>query len=284
MGTESKLNLAQRMLLIAAGADPLTKDVEVGFGNNKHKGISYAMVVNTVRNLCAEHGVLVIATVADFHEQEVTYNSGGTAYKLTVRMETSFINAENMEERLTIVTIGQGVDSGDKASGKAMTYARKHALSAAFMLATGDQEEEQVEPYRREAHGSVRNAGTGKSKRQQDKKRSQGDGQKGAPPPLPTERDMEEARGRLGAIYGPWAVTEAGQGSFEEAVVKGGPKTPADYEWCLKALTMLTKAFSPTDVSAVFRALDEGTDLQLDSPAAITKSVNKVTGGAPVEA
>ena len=53
---------------------------------------------------------------------------------LTVR----FVNVDKPEEYIDITTYGDGVDSQDKAPGKAMTYGDKYALLKAYKIITGD--------------------------------------------------------------------------------------------------------------------------------------------------
>ena len=57
-------------------------------------------------------------------------------------MSYSFVDVDTAEE-ITVKTAGEGLDSGDKAPYKAMTGALKYALLQSFLLATGDDPEEE---------------------------------------------------------------------------------------------------------------------------------------------
>ena len=61
--------------------------------------------------------------------------------KLTIflRIKTvyRFVNIDNPTEFIDVETFGDGVDSQDKAPGKAMTYADKYALLKAYKIETG---------------------------------------------------------------------------------------------------------------------------------------------------
>ena len=63
-----------------------------------------------------------------------------TKRNLYERIETTyrFINIENPDEYIDIVSYGDGIDSQDKSVGKAMTYADKYALMKAYKIVTGD--------------------------------------------------------------------------------------------------------------------------------------------------
>ena len=55
---------------------------------------------------------------------ETDYGTKNTLY-LRIETEYIFINIENPEEQVIIKSFGDGLDTGDKAPGKAMTYRRQ---------------------------------------------------------------------------------------------------------------------------------------------------------------
>ena len=57
-----------------------------------------------------------------------------------------FINIDNTEEFIDITTYGDGLDTGDKAPGKAMTYGDKYALMKAYKISTGDDPDKEASP------------------------------------------------------------------------------------------------------------------------------------------
>jgi len=57
-------------------------------------------------------------------------------------MNYSFVDASSGEE-LTVTVAGEGADTGDKAPYKAMTGALKYALLQSFLLASGDDPEDE---------------------------------------------------------------------------------------------------------------------------------------------
>jgi hypothetical protein len=56
------------------------------------------------------------------------------------RIETvyRFVNVDQPEEYIETTTFAEGIDTQDKGSGKAMTYADKYALMKAYKISTGD--------------------------------------------------------------------------------------------------------------------------------------------------
>ncbi|MGO9607791.1 MAG: hypothetical protein ACLQAT_31065, partial [Candidatus Binataceae bacterium] len=78
--------------------------------------------------------------------EEISYESAaarGDAVRMArVVMAYSFSDVDSGEEIVAKVA-GQGLDSGDKAPYKAMTGALKYALLQSFLLATGDDPEDE---------------------------------------------------------------------------------------------------------------------------------------------
>lgn len=137
--------LARRMLLVAAEVEHLTKDVEVSHSGARYKGVSHDQVVKTVRSALIKHGVLALPSVVSVRHTEVESNSGKIQQKTDVEVETTFINADKMDERVSVTTTGTGIDAQDKAPGKAMSYAKKYGLVFAFLLVTGENDEARPE-------------------------------------------------------------------------------------------------------------------------------------------
>ena len=65
-----------------------------------------------------------------------------------MRLETvyRFVNIEKPEEYIDITTYGDGVDTQDKAPGKAMTYGDKYALMKAYKIITGEDPDQNPSP------------------------------------------------------------------------------------------------------------------------------------------
>lgn len=55
-----------------------------------------------------------------------------------LKVKIRFVNLDNTSDFIETVAYGDGVDSLDKAPGKAMTYSDKYALMKAYKMLTGD--------------------------------------------------------------------------------------------------------------------------------------------------
>ncbi len=100
-----------------------------------------ADIAGTIGDLLAELGVVVIPRL-----EEISYESpasrGESSRMARVAMAYTFADVDS-GERLVAKVAGQGLDPGDKAPYKAMTGALKYALLQSFLLATGDDPEEE---------------------------------------------------------------------------------------------------------------------------------------------
>jgi hypothetical protein len=78
-------------------------------------------------------------------EKETQY---GVSKNMYLRIETTyeFVNIDKPDESITMTSYADGIDSGDKATGKAMTYSDKYSLLKAYKIATGDDSDKEASP------------------------------------------------------------------------------------------------------------------------------------------
>jgi hypothetical protein len=111
-------------------------------GRNELHDYSYvtaADIAGAVGDLFAELGVLVVPRLESISHEPLR---AGAEHVARVIMNYSFVDVETGEEITTRIA-GEGLDAGDKAPYKAMTGALKYALLQSFLLATGDDPEEE---------------------------------------------------------------------------------------------------------------------------------------------
>lgn len=140
---EWEMNIYEKMLKITEEVERVRKNLKVDTGKGKsYKAVSEADVLAAVKPIEIKYGVYsfpVSRTIIDSGEI-TTENQYGKTTRLFMRIETiyRFLNTEKPEEYVDIKTYGDGVDSQDKAPGKAMTYSDKYALLKAYKIETGD--------------------------------------------------------------------------------------------------------------------------------------------------
>ena len=134
-----RLNLRQKLAAVRRRIGYVQKR-----GHNERFNYSYvtaADIAGAIGDLLAELGVVVIPRL-----EEISYESAagrGEAIRMArVVMAYTFADVDSGEQLVAKVA-GQGLDPGDKAPYKAMTGALKYALLQSFLLATGDDPEDE---------------------------------------------------------------------------------------------------------------------------------------------
>ena len=140
------MNIYEKMSAITSELSAVAKNLTVGEGRSSYKAVGEADVLAAVKPLEVKYKVYsypVSRKVIDTNIMTTTSTYNGNTketQKLFMRLETvyRFVNIEKPDEYIDITTYGDGVDSQDKATGKAMTYADKYALLKAYKIITGD--------------------------------------------------------------------------------------------------------------------------------------------------
>lgn len=136
------MNIYQKMSAITQEISTVAKNLQVGEGKNQYKAVGEADVLAAVKPVEAKHGVYSYPYSREIVEsgEMVATTKFGERKSLYLRLKTiyRFVNMEKPDEYIDITTYGDGVDSQDKATGKAMTYSDKYALLKAYKIQTGD--------------------------------------------------------------------------------------------------------------------------------------------------
>lgn len=97
-------------------------------------------VYNTISPLMAKHGLCILPRILARECVERTSGAGKALFYVTVQAEFDFVSAEDGSKH-TVATFGEAMDSGDKATNKAMSAAYKYAAFQAFAIPTeGDND------------------------------------------------------------------------------------------------------------------------------------------------
>lgn len=92
-------------------------------------------VYNAIAPLLAEHGLCIVPRFLTRTCEERQSKAGGALFYVTVEAEFDFISSEDGTKH-TARTFGEAMDSGDKATNKAMSAAYKYAAFQTFAIPT----------------------------------------------------------------------------------------------------------------------------------------------------
>lgn len=98
-------------------------------------------VYNALSPILARHKLTVLPRMLDRNVVERETRNGGVLFYVTVRAEFDFVCAEDGSKHTVGPMYGEAMDSGDKATNKAMSAAYKYAAMQAFCIPTeGDND------------------------------------------------------------------------------------------------------------------------------------------------
>lgn len=107
----------------------------------KYRGIDEVM--NTFQPLMAEAGIFLVPEVLDAKREERLTQKGGNLIYSVMRVKYTFYAEDGSS--VSAVVVGEGMDSGDKASNKAMAVAMKYAMFQVFCIPTEEMRDPDAE-------------------------------------------------------------------------------------------------------------------------------------------
>jgi hypothetical protein len=115
--------------------------------NYKFRGIDD--IYNALAPLLAEHKLCILPTVLDRTCSERQSARGNALFCVNLTVRFDFVSTQDGSKH-EIVTLGEAMDSGDKATNKAMSAAYKYAAMMAFCIPTvgedGENDTHEVTP------------------------------------------------------------------------------------------------------------------------------------------
>lgn len=97
-------------------------------------------VYNALAPILAKHGLVILPRIISREVVERTTAKGGVLFYVTVKAEFDFVSAHDGSKHV-VENYGEAMDSGDKATNKAMSAAYKYAAFQTFCIPTeGDND------------------------------------------------------------------------------------------------------------------------------------------------
>jgi len=137
------VNIFEKMSAVTNEITAVAKNLNVGWGKSSYKAVGEADILAAVKPIEEKYKIYSYPVSRDVLESAIltTEKQNGEVTKqqfLRIKTVYRFVDAESPADYIEITSYGDGVDSQDKAPGKAMTYADKYALMKAYKIITGD--------------------------------------------------------------------------------------------------------------------------------------------------
>lgn len=140
----SEKNIYQRIHAVMEEIKYIKKDTQISGGGANYAAVSHDNVIAEVRELFVQNGILVYPEQT---KSEILTPRDVNA-KVPVKMMlysgdyiVHFANIDNPTDRISVSINAHANDNGDKAPGKAVTYATKTAILKVLLLETGINDE-----------------------------------------------------------------------------------------------------------------------------------------------
>lgn len=144
-------NIYERINLITSELGVIAKNLQVDITKSRSfKAVGERQILDAVKPLENKYRVTSYPMTRQIIDKDVIEkeNDYGITKSLFMRIETiyRFVNIDNPEDYIETTVYGDGIDTSDKAPGKAMTYADKYALMKIYKISTGDDEGKEKTP------------------------------------------------------------------------------------------------------------------------------------------
>lgn len=147
------MNIYQRINEVRKMIGYVQKDKAVSTGGGSYKAVTHDAVTGMVREALIKHGVIIVPSVitAVFHPKEP--DAKQRLYEATYQVD--FVNMDDPADRITTQQTAHALDNGDKAPGKAQSYATKYAILKLFNIETGEDDESRYQQEEFDTVGAV---------------------------------------------------------------------------------------------------------------------------------
>lgn len=132
------MNIYEKISEVMKRVEYLTKDDKVEFGTTKYKAISEEKVTTTIRKELVSLGIVILPVMQESQITELIRTEKSVNQRADVHTKYRIQNIEDINDFIEVESNGSGVDTQDKAIGKAMTYAYKYMLLRTFAIPTGE--------------------------------------------------------------------------------------------------------------------------------------------------
>ena len=135
-------NIYQRINAVMKKISYVQKDKAISGGGQNYKAVTHDNVTAMIRGHLVEEGIVVQLEQLKGElliRRDLTKDIKMHLYQGSYAI--SFVNIDDPQDKATVTIDAHAADNGDKAPGKASSYATKYAMLKMFSIETGENEE-----------------------------------------------------------------------------------------------------------------------------------------------
>lgn len=140
---ENKKNIFETISLVMGEIEPVAKNKQNEQQHFKYRGIDDVM--NALSPALTKHKLFIVPEILEQMREERTTKQGGTLIYSICKIKYRFCAEDG--SNVEAIVIGEGMDSGDKASNKAMAAAFKYACFQVFCIPTEEMKDPDSETH-----------------------------------------------------------------------------------------------------------------------------------------
>lgn len=142
------MNIYQKINKVMQEVQYVQKDKAVTGGGQNYKAVTHDQVVSVCRESLVNNGIVIFPNQLEGEFLVKRDLNLPTPVKMGLysgKYEINFVSIDDPESRITLTVEAHAQDNGDKAPGKALTYATKSAILKVLNLETGENDESRAE-------------------------------------------------------------------------------------------------------------------------------------------
>lgn len=134
--------ISKAIIEVMKSVKGMEKNSQVGYGNHGYKGTKDQDVKEVFNDALSSNGLCIIPTAIEEDTQiyrwvEEDNRNKKQKQSIFTKVKTKYLLLHTSGENVELVGYGHGVDTQDKGSGKATTYALKNCLLYTFLTPVG---------------------------------------------------------------------------------------------------------------------------------------------------
>ena len=137
-------NIYQRLNEVRKKVDYVRKEKRVGEGG--YLAVTHDQITALTRQHLIEHGILILPSlVSSMVSATGTFTAKGIPFiRYEARYRFQVVNMDDPQDKFEVEIESHAMDQGDKAPGKALSYAKKYAVLKLLEIERGEEEEERA--------------------------------------------------------------------------------------------------------------------------------------------